>query len=143
MSANRFLPLRPVQPGDTWQIKQNYDMGVLGNMDLNFDCTFQRWEMHGQRNCARIESQGTFKSTPGTNAMPNGMSMTIMNGDSSGVSWFDPELGITIDTVMNQDIKMVMNMPVNPRGKPGAANRMQTMTNEMTQIMNIKLVSVK
>jgi hypothetical protein len=69
--------------------------------------------------------------------------MTITGGDFSGVSWFDPELGITIDTTMNQDIKMVMNMPVNLRGKPGAPVQMQTITNQMNQVMTIKLVSVK
>jgi hypothetical protein len=69
--------------------------------------------------------------------------MSILNGNSSGVSWFDPELGITIDTTMNQDMKMVMNMPMNPRGNPGAAGRMQTITNQMNQVMTIKLVSVK
>jgi hypothetical protein len=69
--------------------------------------------------------------------------MTITDGDFSGVSWFDPELGITIDTTMNQDIKMVMNLPMNSRGFPGAAGRMQTITNQMNQVVSIKLVSVK
>ena len=116
MSANRFMPPKAVQPGDTWPIKQSFEMGPLGTMVMDFDCTFQSWEMHGKRNCARIEFQGTIKSTPGTNANPAGMSMSILDGNSSGVSWFDPELGITIDTTMNQDMKMVMNMPMNPRG---------------------------
>ena len=143
MSANRFLPPKAVQPGDTWPVKQNFEMGALGNMELDFDCTFQKWEMHGKRNCARIEFQGTLKSTPGTNANPAGMTMTILDGSSSGVSWFDPELGITIDNTMDQDIKMVMNVPVNPRGKAGAGGRMQSITNQMNQVMKIKLVSVK
>jgi len=143
MSANRFMPPKPVQPGDTWPVKQSFSMGPLGNMEMDFDCTFQSWEMHGKRNCARIEFQGTTKSTPGTNTTPAAMSMTILDGNSSGISWFDPELGITIDTTMNQDITMVMNMPVNARAKAGAASRMQTITNQMSQVMNIKLVSVK
>jgi hypothetical protein len=143
MSANRFMPPKPVQPGDTWPVKQSFKMGPLGTMDMDFDCTFQSWEKHGKRNCARIEFRGTMNSIPGTNANPAAMSMSILNGNSSGVSWFDPELGITIDTTMNQDMKMVMNMPMNPRGNPGAAGRMQTITNQMNQVMTIKLVSVK
>jgi hypothetical protein len=143
MSANRFIPPKPVQPGDTWPIKMDIAMGDLGTMMMDYDFTFQSWEMHGKRNCARIEFQGTINSTPGTNANPAGMSTSILEGNSSGVSWFDPELGITIDTTMNQDIKMVMNMPMNPRGNPGAAGRMQTITNQMNQVINIKLVSVK
>jgi hypothetical protein len=58
------------------------------------------------------------------------------------VSWFDPELGITIDTTMNQDMKMVIQLPQNPKAKPGAP-RMPSMTNQMNQVMTIKLVSVK
>ena len=143
MSANRFIPPKAVKPGDSWPIRQSFETGALGTMVMDFDCTFQSWEMHGKRNCARIEFQGAIHSTPGTNANTAGMSMSILNGDSSGVSWFDPELGITIDTIMNQDMKMVMNMPANRRGNPGAAGRMQSITNQMSQVMTIKLATVK
>jgi hypothetical protein len=141
MSANRFMPPKAVQPGDTWPVKQSFQMGALGTMVIDFNCTFRSWEMHGKRNCARIEFQGTINSTPDTDANPAGMSIT--DGNSSGVSWFDPELGITIDTTMNQDMKMVMNIPMNPRGNPGAAGQMQTITNQMNQVITVKLVSVK
>jgi hypothetical protein len=143
MSANRFMPPKAVQPGDTWPVKQSFEMGPLGTMVINFDCTFQNWEQRGKRTCARIEFQGTLKSTPSTNANPTGMSMSILDGNSSGVSWFDPELGITIDMTMNQDIKMAMTMPVNARGNAAAAARTQTMTNIMSQVITMKLDSVK
>jgi hypothetical protein len=141
MSANRFMPPKPVQPGDTWPGMLSFEMAPLGTMVLNFDCTFQSWEMHGKRNCARIEFQGTVKSTPSADANPSGLSMTITGGDFSGVSWFDPELGITIDMTMNQNMKMTMTMPTNGRGN--AAAKTQTMTNVMNQVINIKLDSVK
>jgi hypothetical protein len=143
MSVNRYLPPKPVQPGDTWPSTQSFEMGPLGTMTMDFNNTFQNWEMHGKRNCARLEFQGTIKSTPGTNANPTALSMTISEGDFSGISWFDPELGITIDTTLNEDIKMVMNMPMNPRVNAGAAGRMLTITNQMKQVITIKLVSVK
>jgi hypothetical protein len=116
-------------------------MGPFGTMDMNYDCTFQSWEMHGKRNCARIEFQGNFKSTPGTNANPTGLSMSILDGNSSGVSWFDPELGINIDMNMNQDMKMAMTVPVPARGNVAA--RTQSMTNVMNQVITLKLDSVK
>jgi hypothetical protein len=139
MSANRFMPPKAVQPGDTWPIKQSFEMGPLGTMVMDFNCTFQKWEQVGKRNCARIEFQGTIKSTPGANANPTGMSMSILDGNFSGVSWFDPELGITIDTTLNQDMTMAMTMTMNMRGKTTT----QTMTNIMHQIITIKLESVK
>jgi hypothetical protein len=141
MSAYRFMPPKPVQPGDTWPINQSFEMGPFGIMTVDYDCTLQGWEMHGKRNCARIEFQGTIKSTPGTNANPTGISMTILDGNSSGVSWFDPELGISIDATINQDLKMAMTIPMNGRGKPAA--RTQTMTNIMSSAINMKLDSVK
>ena len=141
MGGNHFMPPKPVQPGDTWPVKQSIEMGPLGTMVMDYDCNLQGWEMHGERNCARIEFQGTAKSTPGTNASPTGMSMTILDGNFSGVSWFDPELGIAIDMTMNQDIKMAMTIPMNARGN--AAGRTQTMTNIMSQVITMKLDSVK
>jgi hypothetical protein len=143
MSANRFIPPKAVQPGDTWPIKQSFEMGPLGTLVTDFGCTFPRWEMHGKRNCARIEFQGTINSTPGTNAIPGGVSMSTVDSNASGVSWFDPELGMTIEMTMNQDMNMIMNIPMNPRGNLGTDGRMQSLTNKMSQVITTKLVSVR
>jgi hypothetical protein len=67
--------------------------------------------------------------------------MSVQSGNVSGVTWFDPELGITIDTTMNQDMKMDIKVPQNPRAKAGGA--MQDLTSQVNQVLNIKLVSVK
>ena len=143
MQANQYMPARAVQPGDTWPVQIEIPMGMIGNLVLNYDFTFKSWEMHGKRNCARLEFSGTIKSTPDTNASPTGMSINILGGDSSGISWFDPEIGKTIDTTMNQDLNMVIRLPMNQLGTRGGAGQMQTLTNQMTQFQNIKLSSVK
>jgi hypothetical protein len=142
MSANRFLPPQAVQPGDTWPVQFEMPLGLMGTMLMHYDFTFQSWEMHGKRNCARLEFSGTIQTRPDANAKPGGMSISIQNGNTTGVSWFDPELGITIDTTMNQDMQMVIQLPQNPQARAGAP-RMPNMTNEMSQVMSIKLVSVK
>jgi hypothetical protein len=148
MSANQFLPPNAVQPGDTWPVKIEFPLGMMGTMVMNYDFTFQSWEMHGKRNCARLEFSGTIQTKPDPNAKPGAMSISILDGTSTGISWFDPELGITIDTTMNQNIKLVMHIPQSQYAKPGAvapgaATRMQSITNQMNQEMTIKLVSVK
>jgi hypothetical protein len=143
MQANQFMPPKPVQPGDTWPVQIEMPLGMMGNLELNFDFTFTSWEMHGKRNCARLEFTGTIKSTPDTNASPTGMSINILGGDSSGISWFDPDIGMTIDTTMNQNMNMVISLPMNQRGNGGGAGKMQNLTNQITQIQNIKLSSVK
>ncbi len=144
IGSSRYMPSKPVQPGDTWPIKTDIAMGGLGTMTIDYDYTFQSWQMHGKRNCARLEFQGTVQSKPGQTPGASGMTMSISDGNSSGVSWFDPDLGITIDTTINQDMKMLMNIPMNPRGNAaGAAGRTQTLTNVMSQVINVKLLSVK
>jgi hypothetical protein len=141
MSANRFMPPKAVQPGDTWPVQVEFPMAALGIMVMDYTFTFQSWEMHGKRNCARLEFQGTITTKPDPNSKSTAMSISIQDGNSSGISWFDPELGKIIDTTMNQDMTMVITMPM--RGKPGGAGRTQNFTNQMSQAITIKLVSVK
>jgi hypothetical protein len=136
---NRYLPSKPVQPGDTWPVQLDMPMGGLGTMEMNYNFTFQNWERHGKRTCARLEFQGTVKTKPDQNSKPAGMTMTIQDGNVSGVSWFDPELGTTIETTLNQDIKMTMTINMNQHGKAIT----QTMTNVMNQTISMKLDSVK
>ena len=136
---SRYMPSKPVQPGDTWPVQLDISMGDLGAMMMDYTFTFQSWEQHVKRTCARLEFQGTFKNKPDQNSKPAGMTMTIQDGNSSGVSWFDPELGIIIETTINQDIKMTMTVPMNLRGKAIT----QTMTNIMSQVITVKLDSVK
>ena len=146
MSANQFMPRKAVQPGDAWPVQMEIPMATMGIIVMSYDVTFQSWEMHGKRNCARMEFRGTMQTKPDPNAKPGGMSISILDGNTSGVSWFDPELGITIDTQMNQDMKMVIRVPIPQRAKAGgkpAAPLVQSITNQMNQGMTIKLESVK
>lgn len=142
MSANQFLPLHAVQPGDSWPVRMEIPMATMGTMVMNYDVTLQSWEMHGKRNCARLEFRGTMQTKPDPAAKPGAMTISILDGATSGVSWFDPELGITIDTQMTQDLKMVVRVPMPQRGK-AAAPPMQSITNQMNQVMTIKLQLVK
>src|ERR1700690_300459 len=141
MDSSRYLPSKPVQPGDTWPVQMEIAMGPIGTMTLDYKISFQSWEPHGKRPCARLEFQGTLKSKPDPNSKLAGMTMSISDGNTSGVSWFDPELGMIIETTVNQDMKMNMTVPVNPRGN--AAGKTQTITSLMKQEINMKLESVK
>jgi len=141
MSANQFLPPHAVQPGDTWPVRMEIPMATMGTMVMAYEVTLQSWEMHGKRNCARMEFQGTIQTKPDPAVKPGAMSISILEGNTSGVAWFDPDLGITIDTKMTQDLKMVIRVPMPARG--AAAPQMQGITNQMSQVMTIKLESVK
>jgi len=89
------------------------------------------------------KTQQPVEGSPVRAANPTGVTITILDGSSSGVTWFDPEIGKTIDTTMNQDITMVIRVPLNLGGNRGGAGQMQNLTNQMTQAVNIKLSSVK
>jgi len=116
-----FLPSRAVQPGDTWPIQMEMAMGPLGMASMDYTVTFRNWEQHWKRNCARLEFQSTVRTKPGPNSNPAGTSVSSLEGTSSGVAWFDPELGMVIETAANTDMKMVINRPINPSGNPGAS----------------------
>lgn len=137
MSSSRFMPPNAVSPGDTWPVQLEFPMESLGTLVLNYTFTFQGWEKHGVRNCARLEFQGDIKTKPGSMPGPAGVTVNIQNGTISGVAWFDPELGITIDTSMNQDMTMNMTIPRNPR----ANGQPQKITSQVSQVINIKLDS--
>jgi hypothetical protein len=139
IGGSRYMPPKPVQPGDTWPVQLEIAMGPIGTLVMDYTFTFQKWEQRGKRTCARLEFQGTIKSKPDDNSRPAGMTMDIQDGTSSGVSWFDPELGKIIETSLNQNITMAMTIPMNMNGKTFT----QTMTNVMNQVITIKLDSVK
>jgi len=139
VGSSQLLPPKPVQSGDNWSKHIEMGMGAYGNMVMDYNINFQNWEKHGERTCARLEFQGTIKSTPDANTPRSGMTMTIQDGSSSGVAWFDPELGLVIASDVDQDIKMIMSIPITVRGKTAT----QTMTNKMHQAITEKLESVK
>jgi hypothetical protein len=143
MSANKFLPPKPVQPGDTWPVQLEFPLTGLGTMTLDYNITLKSWEMHGKRNCARMEFEGSIKLKADATPAPGGMKVSVPDGTTTGVSWFDPDLGIVIDSVVNQDMTMIITLPGNPKARAGAAGQGMTITNQMSETINVKLDSVK
>ena len=139
MISGQHLPPKPVQPGDSWPVQMDIAMGDLGTMVMDYTFTFVRWETHGKRTCARLEFQGSLKSKNLPDSTSSGVTVSVQDGDSSGVAWFDPELGMVIETIMNQDMNGKITVPVNGRGK----NVTQTMTSVMKQAITVKVESVK
>jgi len=141
IGESQYLPPQPVQPGDKWPIQTQADLGEMGSLTVSNNITFAQWEKHGPRLCARLEFEGTYQGKPGENPDPTGMSMAIQDGTTSGVSWFDPELGMVIDSDADQDMTMSITIPMPARG--GGKPTPQTMKMAMHQVLNVKLDSVK
>lgn len=139
IGESQYLPPHPVQPGDQWPVQTETDLGEMGTLSVSRNVTFAQWEKHGPRMCARLEFDGTFKGKPSDTPNATGMTMTIQDGTTSGVSWFDPELGTVIDSDANQDLQMGMSIPMREQGKMVT----QTVKMQMHQVLNVKLDSVK
>jgi hypothetical protein len=134
MSQALFLPAKAVQPGDTWPVKIEMPMGQLGTLSMNYNVTFQKWETHGSRNCARLDYDGTLSSKQSPPSKSEPVSISDLQGTLTGTSWFDPELGTMIDNTLKQDMTMVMTMSMGGQ---------KEMTNHMIQDVNIKMTSLK
>lgn len=128
----RMAPGRGVKPGDTWRMNVQEEMGSLGTMTMNMKLKFEDWDQHGTRKCARIASTGDITSKP--SETPGGpasaMTIEIEKGKVSGTGWFDPELGMVVDTVADQD----MTMKITTQGK--------TFPTRTNQKVNVKLLDV-
>jgi len=116
-----YLPPKAVRPGDTWPFQMAIAMNPIGTVNLDYVVTFQNWEQHWQRNCARLEFQSTIKTKPDPDSNPMGMSVSGLEGTTSGVAWFDPEVGLVIETAANSDMKMVINNMPNLNGSPAGS----------------------
>jgi hypothetical protein len=142
MDHSRGLPGKAVQPGDAWPVQLEIAMGQLGVMVM--DCTYnlEGWEKRNGRYCARIGIDGTIKGKPGQDMTINGMKLAIDGGKITGSTLFDLDVGMFVDTTMNNDIKMTMTVPVpkqkNARNMPKSA----TISLALNQVITIKLESV-
>ncbi|MDB6016220.1 MAG: hypothetical protein JWR19_709 [Pedosphaera sp.] len=137
---HRCLPAKAVQPGDAWAVHEELPIGPMSAVAAaESTCTFHGWEMHQNRNCARLEFQSTVKTKPDPNLNPAGTSVSSLEGTISGVSWFDPEMGMIIDTAGNNDMKMVINRPSNPSGNPGGSGPAQSTNYQWHEVTTVKL----
>jgi hypothetical protein len=120
-----FLPEKPVKTGDRWPYQAEFNLGPMGTLQVVMNWTARGWDSHDQKKCIRLTNTGTISSKAGssTNAA---MSLTVTSGDSTGQCWFDPELGMVVDSVadqklslkvaaMGQNLNMVMQQAVTNR----------------------------
>jgi hypothetical protein len=103
------LPDKPIKIGDTWPVKTEMDLPMLGTLITNLKFTFTGWEQHENHKCAVFTFDGDITSKPGT-TQSSPMAMTIEGGKTAGKSWFDPELGMAIGSLIDQTMTMKMNV---------------------------------
>jgi len=138
---SKYLPSKPVKPGETWPSQIEMSAGPLGTLAMDLTYTFKGWEMHQQRKCAVLDFSGPLKSKD-SQAPAMGMRMSIDNGNMSGKSWFDPELGMIVESAINQNMNLSMQIPGQGPGANTGAAQPQNLTTFMKQKVHLKLAEV-
>lgn len=101
--AEDTTPRRVVKLGESWPVTLEVpsDNDVL-NVDLK--CTFKNWEARADRRCMRIGFTGSLSAGAGAKARPP--RIAISKARISGDVWFDPELGMLVDKIVEDSMDM-------------------------------------
>ena len=104
--AEDSTPRRVVKLGDSWAVRLKVPSNA-GALNVDLKCTFKNWEQHADRKCMRIKFTGkiTPQTTPNTPNLP----VKIEKGRLSGETWFDPELGMVVESVFDADMSLKIN----------------------------------
>lgn len=106
--AEDTTPRRVVKLGDSWAIKLEVPSNV-GILDVDVRCTFKNWEQHANRKCMHIKCTGNFSLQAGPDA-PN-LPVKIEKGRFTGDIWFDPELGMMVESALDEDMNLKITRP--------------------------------
>ena len=151
------LPKEPVKIGDSWPVKREITAGGMGALMIDLTSTFRGWQKHDNRNCALLEFSGaltprTEAPTPDTTTnrtsdvrrliraitTPAGNPFNLEKGTITGRSWFDPSIGFTAETTLDQTLVTKGSV----RRTQGTNTVMTISTNTTHQVVWIKLLDV-
>jgi hypothetical protein len=106
------VPTNEVRIGDTWVVTRSVPTVPAGNQAAELTYTFKGWQQRESWRCARLEFAGTLKpATPGSRPRDVLRSLTAASpppppqdesGAINGVTWFSPDLGLPVETVLDQ-----------------------------------------
>jgi RNA polymerase sigma factor (sigma-70 family) len=99
-SFDGSLPNRTFHVGQTWQMSKEVPGVNVGPIKLNANYTFKNWGEWGGHPCAHVQAFGNF-STEAPSA-ESGALINIKDGKFTGDFWFDPALGIIVNTSSEQ-----------------------------------------
>jgi hypothetical protein len=101
------VPGRTVAVGESWRLKKDITtpIGILA-LDMNY--TLKNWEQHGDTKCAHVAADGTL-STKSVSAA-SGMQVDITKGTITGEFWYDPALGMIVESDNNQNLALKITM---------------------------------
>lgn len=110
----RNLPKQPVAVGEKWISNDQMDIPIMGSVRVKTACTLAGIEQYKGRQCAKIlmsAQMAPAETQPGSRPHGLPMGMKIKKSDSKGVQWFDIEAGELVELDIDQDTRIVMDMP--------------------------------
>jgi hypothetical protein len=117
---------RAVKPGDDWPLHLEL-ADPVGTLVVKGQCDIMDWETRSDRRCARIKFSGDITSQSDPQATS---SASVEAGTISGRVWFDPALGMPVDSSCDQH----MTLKTVAQGK--------ITISKVNQTTNVRLVGV-
>jgi hypothetical protein len=116
------LPGTATRIGDTWTRQQEIDVGMVGRVLVSTTNTLRGWQEHDGKKCARIEFKGVVGMKTGkAEGVLALIGLQVQDGRVSGKSWFDPVLGLPVETAFEQSCTIAGTLPnFGQRGNPAA-----------------------
>jgi len=106
------LPQGAVRIGETWSVQKEIPGQLVGTLLLNTTNKLRGWQQREGGQCARIEFAGTLATKSGqVEGIPFGGAMKVEGGQISGTSWFSPDLGLPVESAINQSYNVTGTLP--------------------------------
>ena len=133
------LPQKSVSVGENWTSEMQVPAGPLGQLKVDQKHTLTGMETHENRKTAAITSSGTMSSVAG-GAKGGGpmQNMKMESGQVTARTWFDPEMGVLVETVSDQIMKLTGEIPSGPKSDKAAPK----FAVDVGQKVTMKLVEV-
>jgi len=128
VSVGEWLPNRVVNIGESWTVKKDVP-STIGDLTIEMNFTFKNWEQHDSRQCAHVGLTGNISTKSISTA--SGAAVEVEKGIITGEFWFDPALGMLVESDNNQDVTMKIT------------TQAQTMKLQMKQDTHLTLADVE
>jgi hypothetical protein len=122
-------PDEPLKIGDSWPVHLELEAPGTTGIIINAHCQLADWDLEEGRECVRIEFKGDISSKPDA---PGEASLAkIKSGTMSGHAWFDPALGMVINSSSEEHVTLQ------------ASALGQTVSTRVNATANLRLLSVE
>lgn len=99
-------PRRVVKLGDRWTVSLKAPSNS-GDLQVDVKCRFKNWEPRSGHKCMHITFVGTISAANGSDAPAQ--HAQIERGAVTGDIWFDPELGMPVESANEVDAQLKIN----------------------------------